>query len=62
MQVTIQIRPYIIFNADVEDPNNIKKEEIDDVSFGEAIYYQLMKASPLDLEYEVIEIEGKEVP
>ena len=32
MEVTIQIRPYIIFNADVEDPNNIKKEEIDDAA------------------------------
>jgi hypothetical protein len=61
MEVTIQIRPYIIFNADVEDPNDIKEEEIDGAAFGEAIYYQLMKANPLDLEYEVIEIEGKEV-
>ena len=61
MEVTIQIRPYIIFYADVEDPSNIKNEEIDDASFGEAIYYQLMKANPLDCDYEVIEIEGKEV-
>lgn len=48
----------IIFEADVADPENLTADDIDDVAFGEAVYYQIMKANPVtELNAKVIEIE-----
>ncbi len=51
----------IIFEADVADPENLTAEDIDDAAFGEAVYYQITKANPVeDLNAKVIEIEEAE--
>ena len=47
----------IVFEADVADPENITTDDIDDAVFGEAVYYQITKANPVeDLNATVIEI------
>ena len=47
----------IVFEADVSDPDNLTVEDIDDAAFGEAVYYQIIKANPVeDLNATVIEI------
>ena len=47
----------IVFEADVSDPDNLTVEDIDDAAFGEAVYYQITKANPVeDLNATVIEI------
>ena len=47
----------IVFEADVSDPDNLTAEDIDDAAFGEAVYYQIIKANPVeDLNATVIEV------
>lgn len=54
---TIECVVSIIFDADVSDPDNLTVEDIDDAAFGEAVYYQIIKANPVeDLNATVIEI------
>lgn len=58
MRVTLECLTTVVFEADVEDPSNIQPEEIDDAAFGEAVYYQILKANPVtDLNCSVIEVE-----
>jgi len=60
MIVTLECPVTVVFQADVEDPSNIQPEEIDDAAFGEAVYYQILKANPAtDLNCVVIEVEGE---
>tara|TARA_R100001460_G_scaffold31592_1_gene62242 strand:+ start:439 stop:624 length:186 start_codon:yes stop_codon:yes gene_type:complete len=59
MIVTLECPVTVVFQADVEDPSNIQPEEIDDAAFGEAVYYQILKANPVtDLNCAVIEVEA----
>lgn len=59
MIVTLECPVTVVFQADVEDPSNIQPEEIDDAAFGEAVYYQILKANPVtDLKCVVIEVEA----
>ena len=59
MIVTLECPVTVVFQADVEDPSNIQPEEIDDADFGEAVYYQILKANPVtDLNCAVIEVEA----
>lgn len=54
---TIECVTSIVFEADVSDPDNLTAEDIDDIAFGEAVYYQIIKANPVeDLNATVIEI------
>ena len=60
MIVTLECPVTVVFQADVEDPSNIQPEEIDDAAFGEAVYYQILKANPVtDLNCAVIEVEAQ---
>jgi hypothetical protein len=59
MIVTLECPVTVVFQADVKDPSNIQPEEIDDAAFGEAVYYQILKANPVtDLNCTVIEVEA----
>ena len=40
---TIECVTSIVFEADVSDPDNLTAEDIDDIAFGEAVYYQIIK-------------------
>jgi hypothetical protein len=47
----------IVFEADVADPENLTANDIDHDVFKEAVYYQIIKANPVeDLNATVIEI------
>lgn len=59
MKVILECSATVVFEAEVEDPSNIQPEEIDDTAFGEAVYYQILKANPVtDLNCSVIEVEA----
>ena len=53
----IECNASIVFTCDVENPENLTAADIDDAAFGEAVYYQITKANPVEaLNARVIEV------